>query len=224
VELKVKKYRSHRFSFFQLLHDNIQVFINKDMIEFLSHINLKNKNIIDGGSNVGLHSLYFSRRTGKKGTVHAFEIQPVIYKLGCDNAVMNNKKNIVHYNLALSDKSGESVGFSEIDYTSESVSSGGIRTEAALSGNDHCGSIRTIALDDLDIQNIGLIKLDLEGYEPKALAGMWKSIDRWKPYLIIELSPGYLLDGKDERTIEEIKSHGYSVTEGGSFNYFFEPI
>ena len=224
MNLRLKKYKWNRFVFLKLEQDTIPVSISRDMIKFIRGMNINGKNVIDGGSNIGLYSLYFSRCIGKKGLVYAFEMQPVIYQIGYDNAILNNKKNIISYNLALSDKSNGTVGFTEIDYWGEQVSSGGIRVELGLNGSEHCGRIQTIALDDMDIQNVGLIKLDLEGHEPKALDGMWATIDKWKPYLIIELSPGYLLDGKDEETIERIKSHGYSLIVGGDYNYFFEPI
>jgi len=51
---------------------------------------------------------------------------------------------------------------------------------------------------------------------------MWRTIDKWKPHLIIELSSGYL--GDINPTVEKIKSHGYKVTEASGFNYFCEPI
>ncbi len=123
----------------------------------------------------------------------------------------------------MSHYSGGMVGFSGIDYLSEQVSSTGVRTEPAFGNIEHYDRIRTIALDDLNIPNIGLIKLDLEGNEPQALDGMWKSIDTWRPNMIIELSDGYLGEEKVKQTIQLIETHGYAVTEALHSNYFCEP-
>lgn len=209
--------------FLKLAKDNIPTHINYDLADVINKINIKGKNVIDGGSNIGLHSVFFSKCVGEKGTVYAFELQPIIYQLGIGNAELNGVKNIIHHNAALSNKSDDLVGFTYIDYSWDEVSSGGIRTEPELRGQPHCGEIKTISIDDLNIENVVLIKLDLEGNEPKALDGMWNTIDKWKPYLIIELSIGYLGDGQQE-TIDKIVSHGYEVTELGDFNYFFKPL
>ena len=224
MTIKVKRYKWDRFNILKIENDQVAIFVNDDIVKVVKSLNLKDKNVIDGGSNIGVHSLLFSRCVGKKGKVYAFELQTVICQIGMENAKLNNKENIIHHNKALSDKSGQTVGFTEIDYVGEHISSGGVRTEVSLCGQIHCGRIETIAIDDMNIENVGLIKLDLEGNEPKALDGMWQTIDKNKPCLIIELSPGYLLEGKDKETIDKIISHGYKVTELGGFNYFFEPI
>lgn len=215
-------YKWNKFSILKLKEDNLQEGIENDILKFIKNCDLKNKNVIDGGSNIGIFSLYLSKRIDK-GIVCAFEMQPVIYQIGCDNAARNNSRSIVAFNKALSDKSGEKVGFSFIDYAGKNISSTGIRTEPLLRGEIHCGEIETVAIDDLYISDVGLIKLDLEGYEPQALEGMWSTIDKWKPYLIIELSPGYL-EGKVYQMIDKIISHGYLIKEVSGFNYCCEPI
>ena len=210
------------FSVIKIAQDNMMVSINEDMVEFMDTLDLKGKNVIDGGTNIGLFSLYAAKRVGSRGSVLSFEIQDVLNQLAIDNAAMNNYSNIKFHHAALSNKSGEKVGFTHIDYFGENISSVGIKTEPLLRGQPHCGEVETIALDDLNLDNIALIKLDLEGNEPKALDGMWNTIDRCKPILIIELSPIYL-ENKEQETIDKVLSHGYSVKQLTDFNYIFEP-
>lgn len=211
------------FSILKLAKDQITPSIDESMIDFINKSNLDGKNVVDGGSNIGLVSLFLSEVVGDNGLVYAFELQRIIHQVGCANAVMNGRLNIISFNLALSNTSGIMTGFSNIDYMGETISSTGIRSEPTFGEIDYYDRIKTIALDDLNIQNVGLIKLDLEGSEPQALEGMWRTIDQWRPYMIIEISPGYLGSGATD-LIELIKTHGYSLTGNKSYNYFCEPI
>jgi FkbM family methyltransferase len=206
------------FIVLKLVNDHIEFNVDDGMINFINKTDLSGKNVIDGGSNIGLMSLLFSELLGD-GKVYSFELQKVINQIGCDNMVLNGVKNVISHNAALSTYSGGEVGFSNIDYGAEQVSSTGIRVEP----NGAMDMVKTIALDDMSIPNIGLIKLDLEGSEPEALNGMWKSIGKWRPNMIIELSDGYLGEKKVKQTIQQIESHGYYVTKASNHNYFCEP-
>jgi len=222
LEVSVQKVGD--LSILKLTKDHIQFTESEDMIAFIKKANLQGKNVIDGGSNIGLISLLLSTEVGGSGLVYGFELQRLIFQIGCGNVVLNGRSNVISFNAALSNISGNMVGFSTIDYSEEKVSSTGIRTEPTFGKIDYYDRVKTIALDDLNIQNVGLIKLDLEGHEPEALDGMWATIDKWKPYLVIELSNGYLGVQKVREMVSLIESHGYSITEGESFNYFAEPV
>jgi FkbM family methyltransferase len=210
------------FTIVKIEGDNIAIYINEDLMLFLKSINIKGKEVIDGGCSIGIYALYFSIMIGKAGVVHAFELQHEIAQLAITNAELNKKENIRVYNSALSNVSGELVGFTYINYNEQSISSVGVKTEQSLKGSPHCGNVETVAIDALKLNNVGLIKLDIEGHEPQALGGMWETIDRCKPYLVVELSPVYL-ENKQQETIDKIMSHGYSVKELSDFNYVFEP-
>ncbi len=201
----------------KIVGDNMAVYVNEDILAFLDSIDISGKNVIDGGSNVGIYALVFSYCIGNGGLVFCFEIQETINDLCKENIILNKRENIFCFNLALSDKSEQLVGYTQIDYSQTSISSVGVKTEQ---GGEI--KVKTTAIDDLGFQNIGLIKLDLEGYEPKALDGAWATIDRDKPYMIIELSPIYL-DNKQSETIEKIKSHGYLVEGISDCNYLCTP-
>ncbi len=216
MEIEIVKWEG--FSIRKLLNDNMAVYVNEDVLEFLDSIDIDGKNVIDGGSNVGIYALVFSYRVGNNGTVYCFEQQEIIYELCKKNAILNNRNNIKCFNLTLSNKSNERVGYTQIDYEEKNISSIGIKTEP-----DGKIKVTTITIDDLRLENIGLIKLDIEGYEPRALEGAWKTIDRDKPYMIIELSPNYLHNGQ-AKVVEEIVSYGYSVKQISDFNYCCTPL
>lgn len=210
------------FSILKIAKDDAVMCVEKDMIEFIQSLDLSGKNVVDGGSNIGLASLVLSEAVGE-GLVYAFELQRLVYQIGCANIILNGRQNVIAFNNPLSDCSGKMLGFTNIDYDGKNVSTVGVKTESDNGSIDYYDRAKSIALDDLNIQNIGLIKLDLEGHEPEALNGMWQSIDKWKPYLIIELSVGYLGD-RVPLIIEQIEAHGYRVREASEYNYFAEPI
>ncbi len=66
--------------------------------------------------------------------------------------------------------------------------------------------VETIRLDGLDVDNVGLVKIDAEGHELAALRGAEGIIRRWRPNLIIEI--------EDDRspasvTLELLRSWNY---------------
>lgn len=54
------------------------------------------------------------------------------------------------------------------------------------------GFVPTIAIDDLNLPNCGLIQLDIEGYELNALQGAIRTITQFKPVLCIEFCEPWL--------------------------------
>lgn len=49
------------------------------------------------------------------------------------------------------------------------------------------GAIEMIRLDDLDLADVDLIQLDIEGYEIHALRGGVETIRKWKPVIQVEI-------------------------------------
>lgn len=48
------------------------------------------------------------------------------------------------------------------------------------------GEVPMRTLDSFDLQNVDLIKVDCEGYEEFVLRGAAKTIDQWKPVIVVE--------------------------------------
>jgi FkbM family methyltransferase len=48
------------------------------------------------------------------------------------------------------------------------------------------GTVPTLRIDDLNLQNVDLIALDVEGFEHNALLGAEETIRKWKPTLCVE--------------------------------------
>ena len=162
---------------------------------YLSEFN--DKNILDIGAHIGYHSMNFATLT--KGKVYSFEPQPQNYKLLHLNAKINNLKNIHPIMMSLSDINESS----KIPLVSKSKDKGnmGDFTINNLTSNMYA-KINSRTLDSFNLENIALIKIDVQGWEKKVLKGAEETLKRCKPLLIIEFENHQLL--KTNTSVEEL--------------------
>lgn len=59
-------------------------------------------------------------------------------------------------------------------------------------GTTNGGNIRTIKIDDLGLMDVAFLKIDVEGWEPNVLAGAVQTIERCRPFVMIEFNKGGL--------------------------------
>ena len=147
----------------------------------------KNQNVIDVGANIGRYSFELSNIVGKKGLVYVFEPIQKSYLTLLTLIILNNVKNIIPFNLALSDKSNfvRMKEFSALDKKSYIFST---QTESRIVSNKKDSTIiYSIKLDDLKIKKkISFIKIDCEGFEMEVLKGGKNMIKVNKPVLLVE--------------------------------------
>jgi FkbM family methyltransferase len=68
---------------------------------------------------------------------------------------------------------------------------------------DPQGSVEVVTLDSLELADVALVKIDVEGSEMEVLAGAQETIDRWHPLLYVEsLDPESLTCWMQERGYE----------------------
>lgn len=107
------------------------------------------------------------------------------------------------------------VGLGEEEYTTyTSMSAGRIKGQG-----DKSVIIKT--LDSYELEDVGFIKMDVEGYEPKVLVGAEQTIKRHWPVLCVEINTednnsqeileswGYKL-----REVDDLQNHDYIFTKG----------
>lgn len=144
--------------------------------------------VIDGGANIGLISLLAAWRTGPGGRVYAFEPGPAAANRLRWHASQNSLAQIDIRELGLSDTADE------IPLTVPAGDNLGAGTFAPLPER-HTGArevtiARTAPADalGLDIRGSLVVKLDIEGYELRALRGMSALIERCRPLLLTEVN------------------------------------
>jgi len=131
--------------------------------------------VLDVGANIGTHTLAYAT---KARTVLAFEPVPYLFQLLCTNVSLNCLENVIPINTAI----GNTTGITSIvqpDRTREN----NLGACKVGDGYDHV-TIRKI--DDLTIQNVTLIKIDVEGYECQVINGALDTIYRCSPVMLVE--------------------------------------
>jgi FkbM family methyltransferase len=140
--------------------------------------------IVDGGANIGLVAVPLAQmgRT-RNWTLHTFEPQRMIYNALCGTIALNDLSHVHAHNKGLSDKAATMV-VPPVDY---SVPQDYGTVELTATQSQNAGeSISVIALDDLGLTRLDLLKLDVEGMEIQALLGAKKLITTHQPWCWIE--------------------------------------
>ena len=142
---------------------------------------------LDCGANIGIYTLEWARRMEGWGRVLAFEPQERIYYALAGNLALNNLFNAQAINAAVGAK-GATIGMPVPDYCVPGQFGG-----LSLNGKGEIGqsfwttaNVRLLAIDDIDLPRVDFIKLDIEGMEPDALEGAYKTIEANKPFMLVE--------------------------------------
>jgi FkbM family methyltransferase len=194
------------YFFYNLLNKNKLVSSEKEFF-LLNKIVKKNDSVIDVGANIGRYTFKLSSIVGNNGIVYSFEPVSKIYLILISLIFMKDIKNIIPFNLALSDKSK----FLHINVleTIKTVTNNFKFNTFTRSKVLKKGPPNTFALklDDLKIsKKISFIKLDCEGVELEVLKGAKNLIKKFKPTLLVEF------DGPrkyDEKMLKYLNSLGY---------------
>ena len=129
---------------------------------------------IEGGAHIGTHTIKLAELSKH---VHVFEPFSLNRKLLIKNIKLNNMTTkVTVHKEALFDKNANMKISTTIKDNSGS----------ATLCSDNGESVRCIPLDSLNIKDVGLIKLDIEGCEKSALKGALVTIEIYKPIIILE--------------------------------------
>ena len=139
----------------------------------------KGDTVIDIGANIGTTVLSLSKQVGENGKVLAFEPQNHIAQCLNTNLTINGITNVTVDNAAISKKNG----WAKIN--DKEFKESGRFGEAGIS-KDGTTKIRTINLDEIDLDSCSLIKIDIEGHEWDAIQGGKNFLKKHKPVLYME--------------------------------------
>jgi len=158
--------------------------------------------VVDGGAFIGDHTRAYLDKVKNSGRVFAFEPNPKAFEC-------------LVYNCP--DARCEQFGLSDLDGGAGMLESENSGASRLVEG----GSVMLVRLDDYELPKLDFLKLDVEGYELKALRGAESTIDTHRPVMWIEINKGALneqgVEPKD--VIKFALDYGYEVIpypdEGG---------
>ena len=171
------------------------VFTNEfenDEILFLNRFLKSGDRFIDIGANSGLFTIYAAKAVGDKGQVFAFEPTDTTYKKLCENIELNKFSNIVTYKLAISSKN-EDLDFYSL---SEGFDAWNSLAKPIIKKKYTVVNVKTVQIDKfdeigIDFNNSVLVKIDIEGWELKAIKGGVNCLKN-------ENSPALMIEFADE--------------------------
>ena len=151
---------------------------------FLRQLLFKPGRIVEVGANIGTHTVGLAKEAAARGwSLDAFEPQPFIFQNLCANLALNGIANARAWPLACGNEA-KTVFFSPPDYGAIG-NFGGVEmtTEAA----DNRIAVPCVRLDDLlGPAPVGLMKIDVEGFELLVLQGAAAILERSRPILYVE--------------------------------------
>lgn len=136
--------------------------------------------IIEGGANIGAHTVSLSRMVGPGGTVLAFEPQRIVFQTLCANLALNSCANVFTFQCGLGETPGEiNVPFLPPD---RPANFGGL----SLAGSSPGERVQLLTIDQLRLPACHFIKLDVEGMEVEAMKGAARTVASFRPILYLE--------------------------------------
>jgi FkbM family methyltransferase len=178
------------------------ILFEKFLLSFVKQFVDPNKNVLDIGANIGVHSVVFSNYA-TNAKVYSFEPQPVVFEILNKNLRMNKCDNVEVFNFGASDY--ESSFFMNAQY--ESTDNHGAFRICDKDENTVGIHIQCKPLDSLHIENVGFIKIDVEGHEYQTLLGLKNTITKNKPIIMVEIHENSL---NFKAVFDLIELYGYN--------------
>jgi FkbM family methyltransferase len=198
--------------------DPVEVELALQLIEARKRMHGDGVVAIDGGANIGVHTIEWATAMTGWGSVIAIEAQERIYYALAGNIAINNCFNAIAMHAAISSEPGIML-IPTPDYLVPS-SFGSLelkpRAETEFIGQpiDYSAgktvAIQKMSIDALCLPRVDFIKLDVEGMELEALEGTRQTIERSRPIFLVES-----IKAGRERLRGFLSECGYKVVEAG---------
>jgi len=147
--------------------------------------------VLDLGANIGYFSLLAASLVGPTGFVQSWEPSPANVRALSASRAVNGFDNIDVVQAAAAEKNGL------LQYFRNSIN-GSVAGVKQANPDDlfSADTVMGLRVDDFisPQTDIGFVKIDVEGYEFKAITGAQKTIERCRPIIVSEFGPPSLQD------------------------------
>lgn len=200
----------------------------QDISKFIIETMSDNMLVLDIGANIGSYSIPLAIKFPNI-KFQCFEIQKNVFHQLCGNIFLNSLSNIDASNYGVSNQNA-TIKIPAIDYSKNWNVGGYSIDELAIKekrvdfpqetilGNVDAEVIR---LDSLKFENIGLIKIDIEGHELDALKASLKLLRKnGYPPILFECWPFEWYEKKKNELLSFMREIGYTkISDIGTYNY-----
>ncbi|MDH2997682.1 hypothetical protein A1D22_08120 [Pasteurellaceae bacterium LFhippo2] len=165
-------------------------------VQFFLSILQSQDNVIEVGSNMGLHSIPIAKHI-PNGKLFCFEPQRIIFQVLCANLSLNQLSNTYAYQEGVAEKCGiteiPSTNYDTLwNYGAFSIDKG-FNTEGDFQGETTKEFVIVTALDSHPeinkLTSLRLLKIDAEGFEINVLDGASQIITKHQPVIFVEAFP-----------------------------------
>jgi len=169
----------------------------------------KGMHCIDIGSNIGYYAILESSKIGDNGTVWSIEPSPQNFETLSKNIILNQRKNIKCYNIAIGDENGK------IDFViSEKSNWSKIKNKIDhIENGDKIIQVDIMTLDSFsqknEIKKVDLLRMDVEGYERNIIEGSINFLEKFKPILMIEVHKMIMGNNRTNQFLEKLQKMNY---------------
>jgi len=179
----------------------------------------EDKKCIDIGAHIGWYTVELAEKCRH---VYAFECSPKSFNFLCANIALNGVDyKVTKYNCALSNKE-ETVAYYVRD-PKDGGSNGISQFECDITNKTPSLEVPSKTLDSFNLNDIGFIKIDVEGHEKSVLEGAVETLKRNNyPPILFESwssekeSQGYPSVRLRNELFNFIMSLGYNITQVGN--------
>lgn len=166
--------------------------------------------LFDIGGHVGYWALQLAKAAGPQGRVLAFEPQPELAAAITWAAQCNAVPWLEVVQLAVADRAGS--------LTLSRMADRGRSSVSELADAAESFAVPTLPLDSFCREKgiwPDLLKIDIEGAEWLALAGMKELLAERRPQIVLEVHPRQIaaLGGSQEALVEQLRAAGYQLEQ-----------